>query len=313
MGSEERFAIILAGSEDRGLRSLARKIVGHDFPRQFSAVFGHTTMLERTERRVALGVPPERTLTVVTRAHERFYAPLLANVPPARLVIQPRYRGTAPAIFYALQRSLRIAPDAPVLICPSDRYVTDDTAFMRHVDLAFDAVKARPDLLMLLGITPEGPSPEHTWIEIGDRIAEYLLLFRITGFWEKPRHKLAVNLWQRGCLWNSRVFVAKLSSLSALMAREFPELFRLFDTLGSSLDSDNERETVQTVYERLPVLDFPHEVLERCPQDLAMLPVCGVEWKELDVRETRGAIAMPRSGVLSSATPFDGRGDGDGE
>jgi mannose-1-phosphate guanylyltransferase len=313
MGSEERASIILAGGEMRGLRSLARRIVGHDLPGQFSPVFGHTTMLERTERRVALAIPPERTLTVVTRAHERFYAPLLANVPPSRLVIQPRYRGTAPAVFYALQRSLQIAPDATVLICPSDQYVTDDAAFMRHVDLAFDAVKARPDLLVLLGVTPDGPSSDYDWIELGDRIAEYLLLFRISGFWEKPRPKLALSLWQQGCLWNSRVFVARLSALATLMAREFPELSRLFDGLASGLGSEGEREALQTIYTRIPRLDFSHEVLTRCPQDLATLPVCGVEWKELGAGKRRAIAMFRRARFSSSATPKNEQNGPEGE
>jgi hypothetical protein len=36
-------------------------------------------------------------------------------------------------------------------VFPSDHFVSDDREFMRHVDLAFDAVGSRPEMTALLG------------------------------------------------------------------------------------------------------------------------------------------------------------------
>jgi mannose-1-phosphate guanylyltransferase len=192
--SAGRRAIILAGGEGTRLRELTRRIVGYDVPKQFCPLFGDASMLERTCSRIALAIPPEQTLIVVTKTHQSFYTPLLAKVPACGIAVQPRNRGTAAAILYALLRSLIVAPTASVAIFPSDHYVADDAAFMRHIDLAFDGVRARPDLLVLLGITPDGPEVGYSSIEMGERIAQYFQLFRIKRFWQGSSPEVATRL-----------------------------------------------------------------------------------------------------------------------
>jgi len=167
--TKDRAAIILAGGDGTRLRELTRKILGKDVPKQFCPVIGERTLLEQTRKRVSLAVAPGTTIAVVTRPHERFYAPLLADIPLQNLVVQPENRGTATAIIYSLLRLANIVPNAAVALIPSDHYVDDDTAFMRHIDLAFEAVEARPELTVLLGITPDRPEAGYGWIEPANR------------------------------------------------------------------------------------------------------------------------------------------------
>src|SRR2546430_10443326 len=133
-GTQSRWALILAGGDGRRLRPLTRQIAGDDRPKQFCPVLGGETLLEQTRRRVAALAPSERVLVVVVRAHERFYAPLLADVPSRCVVIQPENRGTAPAILYGLLRLTAMTPVAPVALFPSGHYVSDDAAFIAHVE-----------------------------------------------------------------------------------------------------------------------------------------------------------------------------------
>jgi mannose-1-phosphate guanylyltransferase len=132
---------------------------------------------------------------VLTRHHESFYAPLLAHVPPARLVVQPEGRGTAPAILYGLLRVAETAPLGAVALFPSDHYVSDDARFMAHVEAAFGAVQARPDLVILLGIEPDGPEVQYGWIEPGDRLLDWRghPVDRVRQFWEKPARAIAAS------------------------------------------------------------------------------------------------------------------------
>ncbi len=82
-------AIVLAGGDGVTLSSLTREIFGYALPKQFLPLFRGETLLEQTLCRVSLVVPRARTITVLNRAHERFYAPLLTGVEPRNLLIQP--------------------------------------------------------------------------------------------------------------------------------------------------------------------------------------------------------------------------------
>ena len=217
----ERWAVILAGGDGTRLRSMTRAIAGDDRPKQFCPIVGGRTLLDQTRDRVALSVPTERTLFVVTEKHQRFYQPLAATLPKDLIVEQPYGRGTAPAIVYALQRVAARSPRAIVALFPSDHYFADDEAFMSHVDAAYDAAQTRPEVVTLLGITPEGPEVEYGWIEPHTSILSSLpgSITQVRRFWEKPSANVARSLMERGCLWNSFVMVGRVDSLLKMTQR----------------------------------------------------------------------------------------------
>lgn len=278
----ERAALILAGGDGTRLRSLTRRISGGDMPKQFCAVLGDATLLEDTYRRVSLSIAPRRTITVVTRKHERFYAPMLAaGMNESSFAVQPQNRGTATAILYGLLRLASIAPTATVAVFPSDHYVDDDAQFMHHVDLAFDAVTKRSDLVALLGVAPDAPEADYGWIEAGRAIYGEPPLYAVSRFWEKPSRERALGLWERGCYWNSFVFVARVRTLLVLMMRALPELYAAFAPFRATLSISQENAVVDRIYTQIPSVDFSREVFEKHSQQLALCPVRHVQWSDL--------------------------------
>lgn len=279
----QRWAVILAGGDGFRLRPLTRIIAGDDRPKQFCPVLGGETLLDQTRRRTSLLIPPERTLVVLTRAHERFYAPRVADMGPGSLVVQPENRGTAPAILLGFLRIAAQAPAGSVAIFPSDHYVSDDRAFMAYVDAAFDAVLARPDLVALLGITPDSPEAEYGWIERDEWIRGQGpgALYRVRRFWEKPSPAVAEALLARGCLWNSFVMVARVPTVLALVRSALPALYDEFAAIRPMLDTHGEDQALRALYARLPSTNFSKEVLAKQGANLAVLPVSGAEWADL--------------------------------
>src|SRR5437867_13125192 len=83
------WALVLAGGEGVRLRPLTRRIAGDERPKQFCKIVGDATILEQTVTRAETVIPSDQILVVVVRAHERFYTPLLADIAPRCLVIQP--------------------------------------------------------------------------------------------------------------------------------------------------------------------------------------------------------------------------------
>ncbi len=203
------------------LRSLTTRITGGPTPKQFCSLIGDVSLLEQTRRRVAFSFPQQQIIAVLNRGHERFYRRQLADMPNSQRVVQPDGRGTAAAIIYALFRALRFGHNTCVGIFPSDHYVDQDPAFMRHVDLAFGVVEAHPELTVLLGIVPERAEPNYGWIEPAERIpVNGSELFAVRSCWEKPPHAVVEKLVAAGALCNTFVIVARVSTLLGLLFGE---------------------------------------------------------------------------------------------
>ena len=304
---QEHWGLILAGGDGTRLRPLTRRITGDERPKQFCPILGRETLLDQTRRRTALLLTPERTSIMVTRAHERFYSPLLADLPACCVAVQPDNRGTAPAILYGLLRLTATAPTDPVAVFPSDHYVSDDAAFMAHVSAAFDAVCARPDLVTLLGISPETPEVEYGWVEPGDGVPGEPTgrLRRVRCFWEKPSLPTARTLLARGCLWNSFVMVGGVSAFLALIKVALPGLYAAFAAVRPRLGTPLEEEAVRRLYAGLPAANFSREVLATRPANLAVLPVRGVAWSDWGV-PGRVLATLGRLGVHPEWAPSAG-------
>ncbi len=294
--NQNRHAILLAGGEGTRLSDITRRISGDSIPKQFCPVIGNTSLLEQTRLRVSLTFDKNRIFTVLNRAHERHYRDLVNEILPENLVIQPANRGTAPAIRYALMRLSKVARDAYVAVFPSDHFVSDDVEFMRHVDLAFDAIESRPEMTALLGITPHAVESGYGWIEPGGRVATHSPLFRVRRFWEKPDSELAAELLRAGCMWNSFVMVARVSTLIDLIMVAMPSLYASFSKIHGLLGTAREPGGLERLYERIPTSSLSKEVLERHPINLSLLPVHGVEWSDLGEPQRVMAV-LSRLGV----------------
>jgi mannose-1-phosphate guanylyltransferase len=276
---DELWAMILAGGDGTRLRRLTSLVAGDDRPKQFTKFLADETLLDWTRRRVALLVPRERTLLVLTRSHRRYWQAIEAETDARCLVVQPDNRGTAPAILYAALRVAVAAPAGTVTIFPSDHWVSSDERFMAHVRLAVAAVAAHPELVVLLGIDALVPETEYGWIEPGDGVPGAPLR-RVERFWEKPGSALAEKLLARGCLWNSFVMVARVPAVLRLVRVSMPALWEAFAGLRATLGSDREPVAVEDLYRALAPESFSDAVLSACPRHLAVLPVTGVGWSD---------------------------------
>jgi mannose-1-phosphate guanylyltransferase len=278
---ESEWAVILAGGDGTRLKSLTRKIAGDERPKQFCSVLGKGTLLEETRTRVALELARQRTLYVVNRIHESYYAPILGNEPSSNLVVQPSNRGTAPAILYTLLRIAAVDPHAVVAFLPSDHYISDNAKFMTYIRTALDTARRRTDLVILLGLDPESPEVEYGWIEPAEPIHGQSRLYSVRRFWEKPNQLLAQVLQLRGCLWNSFVMVASVQALLGIVESAIPQLYTSFIGLAPFLGTPEEANLINKLYDRMAEVNFSHQVLAHRPERLAALKVTGVRWNDL--------------------------------
>lgn len=300
--SHARGAIILAGGDGARLLGLTRTVSGREVPKQFCPLVGNRTLIEQTIQRAALLAETGMTCTVVNRAHESLYRPLLASRSAGRIIAQPANRGTAPAILYALLHLARVDALAPVILLPSDHYFDDEPALARYAEAAFGAVEKRPELTVLLGITPTSPEPSYGWIEPGAALGTFgpSSVHAIARFIEKPAPSLAGQLMASGSLWNTFILVGRVSTMLGLFLIAAPQLYSAFAKTRHVFDTVREAAVIEHLYGKLPASNFSKDILEQAQGNLAVLPVAGVHWTDLGepkrVLEIRDRLALRAQG-----------------
>jgi mannose-1-phosphate guanylyltransferase len=301
-----RWAIILAGGDGSRLLPLTRTLTGDERPKQFCRVLGGETLLDQTRRRIEASAEPMRSMFVLNRKHEVFYRDPLLDVPRSHMIVQPANMGTTPAILYSLMRLESHDPGAVAAFFPSDHYFSDDSAFLDHVDTAFESVGLYPELVFLLGIRPDGAEPEYGWIEPGV-FGGYRDFKRVRRFWEKPSPELAQDLMDRGCLWNSFVMVGKLSSFLRLVRLTRPWLFSRFAAARWSFGSEYEERMIDKLYDEISPSNFSKDVLAPRTEDLGVIPLgSGIRWSDLGTMPRVASTLTSLKGVSPVTFPADG-------
>jgi mannose-1-phosphate guanylyltransferase len=292
------WAVVLAGGDGTRLQPLTRALTGDNRPKQFCPILGHRTLLGETLGRVAMNAAVTRTLCVVTRDHERYYRQELAHLAPPQIIEQPKNRGTAPAIAYALARIARVDPNAVVGFFPADHYYEDLTTFSRAIGTTFAVARRHPERFFLLGTEPDVPEVEYGWIEAGLRLEAAAPVYRVSRFWEKPHATLAVELMARGCLWNMFVMIGQLSAFRGLLAAAVPDMARTFE-LFEKLPSNEQ--LVSQVYDVMAPIDFSRDVVANQTDKVAVVRMPNVGWTDLGqparVRTLMNRYARPAAAL----------------
>jgi mannose-1-phosphate guanylyltransferase len=272
----KRWGIILAGGDGTRLQRLTRLICGDDRPKQFCPLVGSDTLLEQTRQRAERSIPWERILFPLTRSHREFYLEE-PGIRPSQRIVQPVNKGTAPPIVFSLLSIEKHDKEAIVAILPCDHHYSDELTFTAALDSAFGIAAQRSGSVVLLGARPHGPEVEYGWIELGPSAGDSS--FHVRGFWEKPAVDVARELLERGSLWNTFVMVGHVRSLLEMVNSALGALLQTFRK--SQMWAGSEVHIQDSLYDRIPSVDFSREVLSVQTRRLRALQLGRTGWSDL--------------------------------
>lgn len=272
------WAVVLAAGEGSRMAPLTRALYGHEVPKQFAALDGDRTLLQRTMDRIAPITPPERTVVVVSDSCEDLARTQLQGYPGVEIVPQPSNIGTGNGILLPLAHVLARDPQADVAVYPSDHHIRRPDPFREAVDRAVRIARRCDSGVALLGAAAERPAVDLGWIVRGNPLGGRLdRAWSVQRFVEKPPEALAMLLLGTGGLWNTMVIIGRARTLWELSRRHLPEQTRAFDAYLLQIGSANLRQSRELIYRHLLPADFSREVLQLA-RGLAVVPLIDSGW-----------------------------------
>jgi len=205
--------VILSGGAGTRLWPLSRL----DRLKPHVALTGGHTMLQETALRVADAerFAPPLLVTGEDQAGESAGQLHDLGITPT-LVVEPCPRGTAAAIALAAAR----APDALLLVMPSDHVIADAAAFRAAVEAAVPL--AEDGWLVTFGIPPERAETGYGYVRAGEALGAG---HRAAAFIEKPPRALAERfVAEGGHLWNAGIFLFRADAFLAALETHAPEV-----------------------------------------------------------------------------------------
>lgn len=255
----KKYALIIAGGRGERFWPLSR----FKKPKQFLKFFYNESLLKLTKKRISKFFSLKYQKYVVPKDLAKNTKNLL-RLKESNLVIEPLSKNTAIAIAVASIYITKETNDALIIVLPADHLIKNQKEFYRCVDFAFQI--AEEDYLVTFGIPPTYPATGYGYIEIDNLIKEKenLRCYLVRRFIEKPEYKKAKEfLRSKRFLWNSGMFVWKLSYFLKQVEKFMPNLYEDLKILEKYLGSKKEKKLLEDIYERAENISVDYAIMEK--------------------------------------------------
>ncbi|MGQ0767220.1 MAG: mannose-1-phosphate guanylyltransferase [Gemmatimonadota bacterium] len=197
-------------------------------PKQLLPLVGARALLRETIDRLLPLADPAHILVLTNSSLVEPIEELLPEVPSSNLIAEPRPAGTAAALTWAAAEITRReslaggAPNDAVMMSVHADWAIRDANGFRGALLGAAAAARRHSALVTVGIVPDRPDTGLGYIEPGDELSPGVR--RVKRFVEKPDRDRVGAMLQSGCLWNSGIFVWRVSDFLDEIRAHTPEV-----------------------------------------------------------------------------------------
>ncbi|MBC7187008.1 MAG: mannose-1-phosphate guanylyltransferase [Calditrichaeota bacterium] len=256
------FALIMAGGV--GTRFWPRSRMRR--PKQVLNIFGQRSLIQDTIARLSGLVPCDKIFVICLEAQREILAQQLPELSPQQIIAEPRGKDTAPCIGLGALYLRRIDPEAVMVAMPADHVVARERAF-RKVLKAAEIIARTRDCLVTIGIQPTYPATGYGYIQHETTELQRLAgvsCYAVKTFAEKPSLEYAQQFLASGdFLWNSGIFVWKVSRILAEIESKLPELYEGLCEIDRHLGKKTERKVIERVYRQTRSISIDYGVMEK--------------------------------------------------
>lgn len=252
-------ALIMAGGRGERFWPRSRK----NLPKQFlSLTDDGKTMIQLTVERILPLVKMEDIYIATNKNYRELVRSQLPGIPEENILCEPVGRNTAPCIGLGAAHIGKKYENALMLVLPSDHLIKFNNMFLSSLREAC-RVAMEDDNLVTLGITPTYPETGYGYIKFNPQ-KTLGGAYEVERFVEKPTLEVAKEyLETEEYLWNSGMFIWKLSSIWKNMEKYMPEAYAGLQRIGAAIGTPEEEAVLEQEFAALPSVSIDYGIMEK--------------------------------------------------
>ena len=255
----KKTALIMAGGRGERFWPKSRK----NLPKQFlSLTDDGKTMIQLTVERILPLVDMQDIYIATNRDYKKLVREQLPEIPEENILCEPVGRNTAPCIGLGAVHISRKYDDAVMLVLPSDHLIKYNTIFLNTLSDAAE-VAEQGENLVTLGITPDYPETGYGYIKFNPN-QTMKRAFAVDRFVEKPDLETAKEyLATEQYLWNSGMFIWKVSTILHNMEKYLPETYAGLQRIQNAIATEDERSVLEQEFEAFHSESIDYGIMEK--------------------------------------------------
>lgn len=255
----KKTVLIMAGGRGERFWPKSRR----SMPKQFlSLTDDGKTMIQLTVERILPLVNMEDIYIATNRDYKALVREQLPELPEENILCEPVGRNTAPCIGLGAVHMAKKYGDALMAVLPSDHLIKYTSIFLSTLEDAF-AVAEQGSNLVTLGITPDCPETGYGYIKF---LPDKMLgrAFEVERFVEKPDLETAkAYLASEQYLWNSGMFIWKVSTILESIAEYLPETYQGLCRIGDAIGTDDEPQVLEHEFQEFRSESIDYGIMEK--------------------------------------------------
>ena len=254
------FIVIMAGGSGKRFWPKSKEAK----PKQFLPILDSKTMIQSTVERLIPLVDSDDIYYVLNYQQKDVLLEQISNIPDKNIILEPTGKNTAPCIGLAAIHLKQKNPDDVMIVLPADHFIKDEERFRESLLIA-EKIAIEYDSLVTLGIKPDYPATGYGYIQCNEKIKEVsgVSIYKVKTFAEKPQYETAKQFLQSGdFLWNSGIFIWKVSTILKVIQNLLPELYSSMEKLETHINSNNYYTHLEKIYRQIRSFSIDYGVME---------------------------------------------------
>lgn len=263
----KKTVLIMAGGRGERFWPRSRK----SKPKQFLSLTGDgRTMIQLTIERVLSIVDYEDIFIATNKEYYDLVLEQLPKIPKENIICEPVGKNTAPCIGLGALHIMKKYEDAVMIVLPSDHLIKYNSMFINSLQTACSIAEKNTNLVTI-GITPDYPETGYGYIKfIPETTIEQS--FAVDRFVEKPTLDVAKEyLASEEYLWNSGMFVWKVSSIMNNIKKHMPKMYDGLMNIYTAFGTPDENAILEKEYYMFESQSIDYGIMEKA-SDIYTLP-----------------------------------------